>query len=84
MSQRQQAQYNNGNLDRNRAIWKNIIESSDKETIYAYLIGSESKPEGYIICTQNDIGEDLSIEVYDWAILTTLAVRRFCTFLADH
>ncbi|MGL5806144.1 MAG: GNAT family N-acetyltransferase [Xenococcaceae cyanobacterium] len=81
---RQQAQYYNGNLDRDRAIWEQIIESSHEKTIYAYLIGSESKPEGYIIYTQTRIGEDFYIKIYDWAALTTSATKRLWTFLADH
>jgi predicted acetyltransferase len=81
---RQQAQYNNGNLDRDRAIWEQIIESSVDKTIYAYLIGSESKPEGYIIYGQSRSNKDFIIKVYDWAALTTSATRRLWTFFADH
>jgi predicted acetyltransferase len=80
----QQAQYNNGNLDRNRAIWQNIVESSAKESLYAYLIGSESEPEGYIIYTQQWIAEEFILKIHDWAVLTLAAAKRLWTFLADH
>jgi predicted acetyltransferase len=80
----QQAQVNNGNLVRHRAIWERVLEPPKEEAIYAYLIGSESEPEGYIIFTQNREKQESAIEVRDWAILTASAAKRLWTFLADH
>lgn len=74
-----QARINNGNLARNSAIWTRILEPN-KEEIYAYLIGSETAPEGYIIFTQNET----AIEIRDWALLNASAARRLWTFLSDH
>ncbi|VEP11893.1 GNAT family N-acetyltransferase [Hyella patelloides LEGE 07179] len=76
----QQAQINNGNLARHSAIWTQILESEKEKEIYAYLIGSETAPEGYIIFTQNET----TIEIRDWVLLNAWAARRLWTFLADH
>lgn len=76
----QQAQRNNGNLARHSAIWSRILESDKEEEIYAYLIGSETTPEGYIIFTQNET----TIEIRDWVLLNASAARRLWIFLADH
>ena len=75
-----QAQYNNGNLARNEAIWQKVLERPEKGTLYAYLIGSSTQPEGYIIFTQ----EQEQISIRDWVLLTPSAARRVWTFLGDH
>lgn len=80
----QQAQLNNGNLARHPAIWKRITETSKEEATYAYLIGSESTPEGYIIFTQKRKEEKTAIAIKDWVILTPKAAKRLWTFFADH
>ncbi|WP_083305164.1 GNAT family N-acetyltransferase [Moorena producens] len=83
----QHAQANNGNLDRHRAIWENLVKpilAKPEETIYSYLIGSETLPEGYIIFTQEEDDQGLRITINDWALLTTAAIKRFWTFIADH
>lgn len=80
----QQAQVNNGNLVRHRAIWEQVLEPPKEEAIYAYLIGSENEPEGYIIFTQNREKQESAIEIRDWAILTASAAKRLWTFLGDH
>ncbi|WP_293106242.1 sterol carrier protein domain-containing protein [Moorena sp. SIOASIH] len=83
----QQAQANNGNLDRHHAIWENLVKpilAKPEETIYSYLIGSETIPEGYVIFTQQEDDHGLRITVNDWALLTTAAIKRFWTFIADH
>lgn len=76
----QQARLNNGNLDRNEAIWQRVFEPPEKGTLYAYLIGSPAQPEGYIIFTQ----EKEQIDIRDWALLTAAAAKRVSTFLGDH
>ncbi|MGK7950921.1 MAG: enhanced intracellular survival protein Eis [Xenococcaceae cyanobacterium] len=76
----EQAQVNNGNLARHSAIWSKILEPSKEKEIYAYLIGSETAPKGYIIFTQ-DKG---AIEIKDWVLLNASAAKRLWTFLADH
>lgn len=80
---KRQAQVNNGNLDRNQAIWENILESPKERTIYAYLFGSKTEPEGYIIFTQHRDSEGFFINIRDWVVLTPEAARCFWTFLAD-
>ncbi|MEM7761302.1 MAG: GNAT family N-acetyltransferase [Cyanobacteria bacterium P01_A01_bin.40] len=76
----QQARLNNGNLDRNEAIWQRVLERPEKEKLYAYLIGSIAQPEGYVIFTQ----EHERIYVRDWTLLTPVAAKRLWTFLGDH
>jgi predicted acetyltransferase len=76
----QQAKANNGCLERNKAIWKGIFETP----FYAYLIGEEAQPEGYLIFSQQAENNRILIHIRDWALLTPAAIKRFWTFLADH
>lgn len=79
---RQSAIKINGNLDRNQAIWEGIIQPQEQEIIYAYLVGTETQPEGYIIFRQN--GKESKLIILDWVALTTAAAKRLWTFVADH
>ena len=72
----------NGNLDRNQAIWSRIVQPREQEVIYAYLVGSQSQPEGYIIFHQN--AKESQLVILDWVALTTAAAKRLWTFVADH
>jgi predicted acetyltransferase len=79
------AQMTCGNLDRNPEIWRRVVErGSDTERVYASLVGSRDRPEGYIVFTQprRKSGYDLSIE--DLVALTPGAARRLLTFIGDH
>jgi predicted acetyltransferase len=72
----------NGNLDRNQAIWSGIIQPPEQEIIYAYLVGTQTQPEGYIIFHQNS--KESQLVILDWVALTTTAAKRLWTFVADH
>lgn len=79
-----QAKLNNGNLDRNQAIWEQVILPAEKETLYAYIIGSADQPQGYIIFSQHrEDGDDL-IQVRDWVVPTAAAAQSFWCFIANH
>ncbi len=80
---RQQAQFNNGNLERNDAIWSSILDDKDK-SLYAYLLGPRPAPEGYAIFTQKSARNPYNLEIQDLVLLTVAAARRFLTFMADH
>jgi predicted acetyltransferase len=79
---RQWAVQNNGNLDRNSAIWQSIIQPREQETIYAYLVGSQNQPQGYIIFKQD--AKESEIVILDWVALSAAAAQRLWMFLADH
>ena len=79
---RQWAVQNNGNLDRNEAIWQSIIQPREQETIYAYLVGSQTQPQGYIIFKQD--AKESEIVILDWVALSAAAAQRLWMFLADH
>ena len=81
---RQQAQKNNGNLERNSAVWEQVVKPSSEETVYAYLVGAKNQPQGYVIFTQKQTTQGLLLTIQDWALLTAAAIRRFWTFLAAH
>lgn len=81
---RQKAIDNNGNLERHRAIWERLVQPKEEEVIYAYLVGSETQPEGYIIFKQQRFGNELQVAIADWVALTQAAARRLWTFLGDH
>lgn len=76
----QQAKLTNGYLARNQAIWEEVI----KQPTYAYLIGEETQPQGYIIFTQTQENHSNVIQIHDWVLLTASAVRRFWSFISDH
>ena len=80
---RQQAQAHNGNLDRNSAIWQQVVSAKD-DPVYADLLGTFDQPEGYVIFTQRQESGVATIIIKDWVLLTPGAIRRFWTFLADH
>lgn len=77
---RQQARQTNGNLERNQAIWGQVVQPPNAEVVYAYLVGEQSQPQGYIIFTQ---GQESQMVIRDWAALTPGAAQRLWTFLAD-
>lgn len=79
---RQSAIKINGNLDRNQAIWSGIIQPREQEIIYAYLVGTQAQPEGYIILYQN--AKESQLVILDWVALTTAAAKQLWTFVADH
>ena len=78
----QRAQQTNGNLDRHPAIWEQMLE--DDIPIYAYLIGEEAHPEGYVIFAHQVDAGCYNINIYDWVWLTPAAGQRLWTFFADH
>lgn len=80
---RQRAIASSGNLDRHQAIWQGIVESPE-DVIYAYRIGFEDKPEGYVIFSQKRGDTSYHLEVRDMVALTPAAARRLWTFFADH
>jgi predicted acetyltransferase len=80
----QQAKSNNGNLERHQAIWQKLIQPNEKETVYAYLLGSLDQPQGYIIFRQRRGENESYLIVRDWVILTTAAAKSFWAFLAKH
>lgn len=80
----QQAEFNNGHLDRNQAIWQGVIQPDEKETVYTYLIGSTNQPQGYIIFTQHNTEAGSILRLKDWVVLTTAAARSLWAFAADH
>ncbi|MEL7243722.1 MAG: GNAT family N-acetyltransferase [Cyanobacteria bacterium J06573_2] len=74
----------NGYLNRNQIIWNRIIQPSDKEVFYGYIIGSLEKPEGYIIISQYSRDSDNILSVVDWVTLTNAATKTFWSFLSNH
>ncbi|MDF5720353.1 MAG: GNAT family N-acetyltransferase [Rhizonema sp. PD37] len=79
----EQAKLNNGNLDRNQAIWEQLVQPNEKEKLYAYLIGSD-QPQGYILFSQNREDDGSVVQVRDWTVLTTAAAQTFWCFLSNH
>lgn len=80
----QNAQITNGHLERNQLFWQLLLEPPKEQETYAYLIGSEVQPEGYVIFFQHRESNEFKIVIRDWVVLTEAAGRRLWTFLADH
>jgi len=81
---RDRAKRTNGNLERNEGLWERIVTLSDKTT-YAYLIGRQDRPEGFVVFYQNskDPGS-YDLFVRDMVAITPAAVRSLWTFFSDH
>lgn len=76
-----------GNLDRNDWYWQRILDPpSWQSPVTGYLFLRGSKPEGYVIFSQNSGAsfDDHAIAVSDLVLLTADAGRRFLSFMADH
>jgi predicted acetyltransferase len=80
----QQAKLTNGNLDRNAALWQQVLQPAEKETLYGYLLGPTDRPEGYLIYSQQRINGKTILQVKDWVVLSPAAVQGFWAFVADH
>ncbi|MGJ5633534.1 GNAT family N-acetyltransferase [Nostoc sp. CALU 1950] len=80
----QQARLTHGYLDRHPAIWQRIIQPDEKETVYAYFIGTKEQPQGYIIFTQERTEDGEILWVKDWVLRTVDAAQTFWSFLANH
>jgi predicted acetyltransferase len=80
---RQRAQMTNGNLDRNAAIWKRVLQPPE-EIIHAYGIGPDPQPAGYVVFDQKPGAKGYNLQVRDLVILTPAAGRTLWTFFADH
>ncbi|MTJ55824.1 GNAT family N-acetyltransferase [Anabaena sp. UHCC 0253] len=80
----QQAQLIPGYLDRNSALWQLFTQSNEKRKVYAYLIGSQEQPQGYIIFTQERTEDGAILKVTDWVVLTDAAAQTFWSFLYKH
>ncbi|WP_298905325.1 GNAT family N-acetyltransferase [uncultured Nostoc sp.] len=80
----QQARQTHGYLDRHPAIWERLIQPDEKETFYAYFIGTKEKPQGYILFSQHSPEDGAILRIKDWVILTDTAAQSFWSFLANH
>jgi predicted acetyltransferase len=57
---------------------------SEDEVIHAYLIGFETKPEGYAIFHQRWEPGECNLYIRNWVTLTPRAGQRLWMFVADH
>lgn len=81
---RQQARETSGNLDRHKAIWQRLVKPPTEDSIYAYLVGPEHRPEGYVIFSQQPGATNYDLRIWDLVTLTPAAGHRLWTFFADH
>lgn len=82
---RRRAIRSTGNLDRGPIVWGRTA-APQEEIAFAYLIGPESAPEGYVIYkhVQGKKPPYYGLMVSDVVALTPAAQRRIWTFFADH
>ena len=81
--QRRFGERSNGNLARNRTIWEGKVDGTRTKP-YAYLIGPDSEPTGYVVFHQKPTRHGFDLIVRDMAALTPAAWRRLFTLFADH
>ncbi len=80
----QQARLTPGHLDRHAALWQGVTQPKEQEPVYAYVLGTVSQPQGYLIFSQHQRHESAVLRLRDWVVLTPAAAQRFWTFIADH
>jgi predicted acetyltransferase len=80
---RQRAVINSGNLDRNQSIWERVVQPQE-EVVYAYLVGTEEQPEGYVIFSQKQEAKRYNLLAWDLVALTPAAGHCLWTFFATH
>jgi len=80
---REWASRNNGNLDRNEALWRSVV-AAHKHRKFSYLVGPEDAPEGHVVFHQSPVKGGFDLVVRDMSALTPAATSRLLTFLADH
>jgi predicted acetyltransferase len=80
----QQAQRQNGALDRSDGVWKIVLAQSSSDTLFAYYLGTKAKPQGYLLFRQDRKPQGSILEIGDWVILTPEALQSFWAFLANH
>jgi predicted acetyltransferase len=80
---KKQARQNNGNLNRHPTLWAPGLYPKEGEVMYAYLIGTLEKPQGYVIFSQHR-GDEVYIRLEDWVVLTAQAAQSLWAFLASH
>jgi predicted acetyltransferase len=79
----QYAQRHNGHLDRHPAIWQELLNVDERETVHAYWIGADA-PQGYVIFNQRRSNDQSILRVRDWAALSPAAGQSLWSFFADH
>lgn len=82
---RRRAQASAGNLERGPIVWGRVV-APHEEVAFAYLVGPEEAPEGYVVFFQvrGKKPPYYSLAVSDLVALTPAAQRRIWTFFADH
>ncbi|MBD2465326.1 GNAT family N-acetyltransferase [Oscillatoria sp. FACHB-1407] len=82
---RQKAQIYSGHVERHSFLWQELTDMQPKEAIAcAYGFGDLNHLEGYIIFHQVRVNNDNRLVIKDWVLLTSAAIQRFWSFLADH
>jgi predicted acetyltransferase len=72
-----------GQLDRNPGMWRRVV-NHPVDRVYAYLLGSEHDPLGYVVFTQMARESGYDLRIRDMAAITPAAARSLWTFLSDH
>jgi predicted acetyltransferase len=80
----QQARLTNGALDRPIAIWRELLKTDEKQSVFAYGFGAIEQLQGYVIFSQDRTDDSVILQIRDWVVLTPAAAQTFWTFLADH
>jgi predicted acetyltransferase len=76
----------NGNLDRNGAIWRRVLQPADDSPLCGYLAGDEENPTGYLLYVQkrHPLKVRYEILVRDLVWENVEAGRALLTLLARH
>jgi predicted acetyltransferase len=80
------ARASSGFLARSPLIWERVLRVWEDAPVWAYRVGSEADPRGYLVYTHSRAGSESGYElcVRDWAALDGAAARRLWTFCSDH
>jgi predicted acetyltransferase len=73
-----------GLCDRHQSIWLQRIQPKADETVYAYRVGTDDHPQGYMVFTQSRDSGQGTLAIRDWAALTVEAAKTLWGFLFSH
>jgi len=80
----QAAPKNQGWGDRHSSIWQQKIHQDKDSPLYAYRVGSEKDPQGYLLFVQYQEQGRGILRVVDWAACSAEAGLTLWTFLQGH
>lgn len=73
-----------GFVDRDRTIWDRVTRILGDETVYAYQVGPQAAPEGYVVYAQDSTSRGYTLRVRDFVATTPRGLQALWSLLASN